>query len=70
MRTNLLKKKLQEGGVGCGVLIQDPAPQIVEVLGLLGFDWLFIDCEHSDLSVSQIGNLVMAAEAQGITPVV
>ncbi len=70
MRKNLLKEKLQNGGIGIGVLIQDPAPQIVEILALLGFDWLFIDCEHSSLSIEEVGKLVMAAELRGITPLV
>jgi 2-keto-3-deoxy-L-rhamnonate aldolase RhmA len=51
MKKNLLKEKLLKGEVASGVLIQDPAPQIVEALALLGFDWLFIDCEHSSLNL-------------------
>ena len=70
MRKNLLKEKLRRGEVASGVLIQDPIPQMVEVLALLGFDWLFIDCEHSSLSLSDVGQLVIAAEARDMTPLV
>jgi 4-hydroxy-2-oxoheptanedioate aldolase len=70
MKKNLMKEKLQKGGRAVGAIIQDPAPQIVEVLGLLGFDWLFIDCEHSPMSLEEVGKLVMAAELRGITPLV
>ena len=70
MKKNLMKEKLQKGEIAAGVLIQDPAPQMVEVLGLLGFDWLFIDCEHSPMSLEEVGKLVMAAELRGITPLV
>jgi 4-hydroxy-2-oxoheptanedioate aldolase len=70
MKTNLMKEKLQKGAVVSGVIIQDPAVQVVEVLGLLGFDWLFIDCEHSAMSLAEVGQLVMAAELRGITPLV
>jgi 4-hydroxy-2-oxoheptanedioate aldolase len=70
MRKNLLKEKLLRGEVASGVLIQDPIPQMVEVLALLGFDWLFIDCEHSSLSLSDVGQLVIAAEARDMTPLV
>ena len=70
MHKNLLKEKLRKGKIAAGVIIQDPAVQVVEVLGLLGFDWLFIDCEHSSLSLSDVGQLVMAAEMRGITPLV
>ncbi len=70
MKKNLLKEKLLKGEVASGVLIQDPATQIVEVLALLGFDWLFIDGEHSSLSLSEVGQLVIAAEARDMTPLV
>ena len=58
MKKNLMKEKLQKGGIAAGVIIQDPAVQVVEVLGLLGFDWLFIDCEHSPMSLEEVGKLV------------
>jgi len=70
MKKNLMKEKLQKGGIATGVIIQDPAVQVVEVLGLLGFDWLFIDCEHSLMSLEDVGRLVIAAEVRGITPLV
>ena len=70
MKKNLLREKLQKGGVAAGVIMQDPAVQIVEVLGLLGFDWLFIDCEHGSINMENVGHLVMAAELRGITPLV
>jgi len=70
MKKNLMKEKLQKGGIAAGVIIQDPAVQLVEVLGLLGFDWLFIDCEHSPMSLEDVGQLIMAAELRGITPLV
>jgi 2-keto-3-deoxy-L-rhamnonate aldolase RhmA len=70
MKKNLLKEKLLKGEVASGVIIQEPTPQIVEVLALLGFDWLFIDCEHSSLSLSEVGQLVIAAEARNMTPLV
>lgn len=70
MKRNLLKAKLNEGKVAIGAIIQDPAPQIVEILGLLGFDWLFIDCEHSALTLQEVSRLIMAAELRNITPLV
>ena len=70
MKKNLMKEKLQKGGVAAGVIIQEPAVQVVEVLGLLGFDWLFIDCEHSLMSLEDVGHLVLASELRGITPLV
>ena len=70
MKKNLMKEKMRQGGIAVGVLIQEPAVQIVEILGHLGFDWVFIDCEHSSLSIADVGHMVMAAELSGMTPLV
>jgi 4-hydroxy-2-oxoheptanedioate aldolase len=70
MKKNLLKEKLERGDVATGVVVSEPAIQAVEVLGLLGFDWLFIDCEHSPMGVESIARLVIAAERREITPIV
>ncbi len=70
MMKNTMKDKLSQGGVAIGVLIQEPAIQAAEVLGLSGFDWLLIDCEHSPMSIESVVRLIMAAEVRGITPLV
>jgi 4-hydroxy-2-oxoheptanedioate aldolase len=70
MKKNLLKEKLDKGGVGFGVLISEPAIMIVEILGLLGFDYLYIDCEHSPMSFESVTHLVRAAELRRLTPLV
>lgn len=46
-----------------------PSPQVVEMLGRLGFDWVLIDCEHGTISLETVELMVMAAEATGITPI-
>ena len=70
VKKNLMKEKLRKGEIAVGVIVQEPSVQVVEILGLLGFDWLFIDCEHSSMSVEDVGRLVVAAELRGITPLV
>jgi 4-hydroxy-2-oxoheptanedioate aldolase len=70
MKKNLLKEKLGRGDIATGVVISEAAPHSAEIFGLLGFDWLFIDCEHSPMSVESVTQLVMAAELRGITPIV
>jgi len=66
MKTNLLKEKLEQGGVGAGVVITEPAVEMVEILGLLGFDYVTLDCLHSPMSVESIAHLVRAAEVRGM----
>lgn len=70
MRKNLLKEKLEKGGVAVGAFIWEPALQTVEVLGLLGFDYLYIDCLHSPMSIETVANIVRTAELRGLTPCV
>jgi 4-hydroxy-2-oxoheptanedioate aldolase len=70
VKKNLMKEKLRKGEIAVGVIVQEPSVQVVEILGLMGFDWLFIDCEHSSMSVEDVGRLVVAAELRGITPLV
>ncbi len=70
MRKNIMKKKLNSGQVVPGVVINESSPDTVERLALIGFDWIFIDCEHSVLSEESVSRLVMAADLRGITPLV
>lgn len=46
-----------------------PSPQIVEMVGKLGYDWVMIDCEHGSTSPESIEMMALAAEATGITPI-
>jgi 4-hydroxy-2-oxoheptanedioate aldolase len=43
---------------------------MVEMAGGLGFDWVLIDCEHGTITLETVELMIMAAEANGITPVV
>ena len=45
-------------------------PQIVELIGLPGFDAAFIDLEHTAFDLHDVQIAVMAAERVGITPIV
>ncbi|MCC6720327.1 MAG: 2-dehydro-3-deoxyglucarate aldolase, partial [Acetobacteraceae bacterium] len=46
-----------------------PAPQLVEMLGHAGFDWVLLDCEHGSLALSDVEIMAMAADAVGITAI-
>ena len=66
---NVLKEKVLAGEPAVGVSVMIPSPQIVEILGHLGFDWVLIDCEHGAISPDQVETLAMAAAAAGIVPI-
>jgi len=70
MRENTLKQKLEAGKAVFGVMITFPSPQVVEMLGLLGFDWVLIDNEHGSITVDNSEELVRAAELTGMAPIV
>ena len=69
MTPNAMKSRLLSGHPAFGVSIMVPSPQIVEMVGRLGFDWVLIDCEHGTISLETVEILAMAAEAAGITPI-
>src|SRR5690348_575399 len=69
MRPNLMKAKLKAGAPALGCSLMFPSPQIVEMLGYAGFDWVLLDCEHGSLSPADVELMAMAADAAGITPI-
>jgi len=69
MRPNHLKGKLKAGQPALGCSVMFPSPQIVEMLGHAGFDWVLLDCEHGSLSLAHVEIMAMAADAVGITPI-
>ncbi|MBV9862809.1 MAG: siderophore biosynthesis protein SbnG [Alphaproteobacteria bacterium] len=71
MQENRVKRILREGGLALGTHVGGiPDPQIVEIIGLAGFDAAFIDMEHTSFDLRDVQLMVMAAERVGITPIV
>lgn len=69
MRVNTTKEKLARGEVVYGAIVSGFSPETAELLGHLGFDFVFIDCEHGPMSFEQVEQMVRAAEVVGITPI-
>src|SRR6266446_4837196 len=69
MRTNTTKAKLAEGKVVFGAIISRYAPDLVELFGAIGYDFVMIDCEHGPMDLNQVEHMVRAAEVFGITPI-
>lgn len=69
VRRNNMKAKLLSHHPVFGVSVMIPSPQIVEMIGRLGFDWVLIDCEHGAISRESVELMVLAAEAAGVTPI-
>ena len=67
--TNRMKIKLATGEPALGCSLMFPSPQIIEMLGYAGFDWVLLDCEHGSLSPADVEVMSIAAAAAGITPI-
>ncbi len=70
MFKNRLKKMMKEGETALGIFNMINSPELVEILGISGFDFLVIDTEHGPNSVESAQTLIRAAEYRGMTPVV
>ena len=69
MRTNTTKAKMAAGQVVFGAIISRHAPDLVELFGAIGYDFVMIDCEHGPMSLDEVEHMVRAAEVFGITPI-
>jgi 2-keto-3-deoxy-L-rhamnonate aldolase RhmA len=70
MRSNTLKHKLSAGQPATIIAPLAPSPGLVEFLGHLGFDGVFLDCEHGSSGWDEVENLVRAADLAGYSTVV
>ena len=70
MRINRLKEKIRQGGCAIGTFMKLTDPAVAEILALAGFDFFVLDNEHVAMDREQLTNIVRAAEACGITPIV
>lgn len=65
-----VKKKLDRGDVVFGTFFKFGAPNLAELFGLAGFDFLIIDCEHAAFSHSETENMIRACERAGMSSVI
>jgi 2-keto-3-deoxy-L-rhamnonate aldolase RhmA len=70
MRTNTLKRKLIAGQRVCGVLVEFNNPELVELFGHLGYDFVFIDGQHCGVTVETARGQIRAADVAGMTSIV
>jgi len=64
-------RQLREGKLAVGLGVQKARTiDIATVAKTAGFDWLFIDCEHSSMDADMASQIATAALAVGVTPVV
>lgn len=67
---NTLKKRIEQGNILLGPFMKLPSPAVVEIMGLAGFDYVIIDCEHGPLNMVEAENMIRAAKICGMGSVV
>ncbi len=70
MRNNTAKAKLAAGKAVSVINPTYTAPGLVELVARLGFDVIFIDCEHGPAGWDDVEDMVRAAELANATPIV
>ena len=70
LKKNPVKQAIREGKNVFGFYIAVPSPVMVELAGYAGFDFVRIDICHSPADLPTIVDMIRAAEASGVTPMV
>ena len=70
MLKNRTKEKLKNGEVVIGNFTSFISPEIVEIIGNVGFDFVVLDAEHGPMGPESCMNLTRAAEVSDTTPIV
>jgi len=71
MRPNVTKDKLGRGETVFGCLVQHfRSSEVLRVFAAAGFDYAFIDAEHSGFDLETIQEMIHAAVQSGVTPLV
>jgi len=69
LQPNRVKMALREGRKAYGYSLAFPSPWVVEIMGMLDFDFVWIDGEHGPFSLDQLEDLCRTARAYNVTPV-
>ena len=70
MKKSYIKEKMYSGNVCLGTWLFLPSPDVVEIIGLAGLDFVVIDMEHSPITYENTSSMIVAAESKGIAPYV
>jgi 2-keto-3-deoxy-L-rhamnonate aldolase RhmA len=66
MKEYTLKKAIREEKILFGMSIKTPAPNLLEIIGYSGFDFIYVDMEHSTINLESLSEMVLAADLSGL----
>jgi 2-keto-3-deoxy-L-rhamnonate aldolase RhmA len=58
------RHRLKEGRPLMGALLQIPLPEVAEIYATAGYDWLFLDLEHSPMEARQALDILVAVDTR------
>lgn len=58
------RHRLKEGRPLMGALLQIPLPEVAEIYATAGYDWLFVDLEHSPMEPRQALDILVAVDTR------
>lgn len=64
MNTISFRSKLKQGTPLIGTLMQIPLPEVAEIFVSAGYDWLFVDLEHSPMDARAALNILTAVDTR------
>jgi 2-keto-3-deoxy-L-rhamnonate aldolase RhmA len=67
---NPVKKTLREGKPAVGLTVSIPSPEVVVQASTLGFDFVWIEMEHSPTTLETLRNMVLATRGTSLVPIV
>jgi 4-hydroxy-2-oxoheptanedioate aldolase len=69
MTSNAIKRAIAEGRRMRGFHLTFPAPGVIELMSIVGIDYVYLDGEHGAFDVRDIEAACIAAERHGVTPI-
>jgi 2-keto-3-deoxy-L-rhamnonate aldolase RhmA len=68
-QANRVKAAMRAGRKAHGYNLSFPSPWVIDILGKLDFDFVFIDGEHGPFGLDQLEDLCRTAERHNLTPI-
>src|SRR3954464_13591255 len=67
---NRMKRELAAGNVCLGATVTIYSPAMAEILSRVGLDWLWIDTEHTALSLEEVSVILQATNGTDVSTVI
>ena len=70
MKPNQLKRDLKAGKVCIGTVLTIPSPTMADIASRCGFDWIWVDMEHTPMSYESVQTMLQAMSGSGVPTIV